>query len=85
MFLSCSSSTKDNVNLTKQLNDGFKRSVYQSNYPAIAAKVTDNETNIYESLSVSLQGLFVLAYDAADNDNAGIKKQLKEFSSKSNN
>ena len=25
-------STKDNVNLTKQLNDGFKRSVYWNNY-----------------------------------------------------
>ena len=25
-------STKDNVNLTKQLNEGFKRSVYWNNY-----------------------------------------------------
>ena len=27
-------STKDNVNLTKQLNDGFKRSVYWNGYKA---------------------------------------------------
>ena len=31
-------STKDNVNLTKQLADGFKRSVYWNNYQTIPAK-----------------------------------------------
>ena len=31
-------STEDNVNLTKQLNNGFKRSVYWNNYQTIPAK-----------------------------------------------
>ena len=40
-------STKDNVNLTKQLSDGFKRSVYWNNYQTIPAKVINNGNNIY--------------------------------------
>ena len=36
-------STKDHVNLTKQLSDGFKRSVYWNSYQAIPAKVTEKE------------------------------------------
>ena len=39
-------STKDNVNLTKQLSNGFKRSVYWNNFQIIPAKVINNETNI---------------------------------------
>ena len=42
----------------------------------------NNETNIYELLSASFQGvkrLFVLAYDATDNDEAGIKDNRKYF------
>ena len=35
-------SAKDNVNLTKQLSDGLKRSVYWSNYQTIAAKVIED-------------------------------------------
>ena len=35
-------SAKDNVNLTKQLSDGLKRSIYWSNYQAIAAKVIED-------------------------------------------
>ena len=31
--------TKDNINLTKQLNGGFKRSVYWNNYQSIPVKV----------------------------------------------
>ena len=31
-------STKDNVNLTKQLSNGFKRSVYWNSYQTILAK-----------------------------------------------
>ena len=42
-------STKDYVNLTKQLSDDFKRSVYWNNYQTIPAKV------INELLSASLQ------------------------------
>ena len=33
------SSTKENVNLTKQLNDGFNRSVYWNSYQTIPEKV----------------------------------------------
>ena len=44
-------STKDNVNLTKQLSDGFKRSVYWNKYQAIPTKVIENETNIFELIS----------------------------------
>ena len=81
-------STKNNVNLTKQLSGGFKRSVYWSNYQTIPAKVVNQGTNIYELLSTSFQGvkrLFALACaiaaDAANNE-AGIKEWKKVFSSK---
>ena len=61
-------STKDNVNLTKQLSDGFKRSVYWNKYQIIPAKVIETEKDIYELLPASFQGikrLFVLAYTIA--------------------
>ena len=73
-------STKDNVNLTKQLSDGFKRSAYWNNHQTIPVKVIENETNIYELLSASFQGvkrLFFLAYDATDDNKAGIKDNKK--------
>ena len=41
-------STKDNVNLTKQLSNGFKRSVYWNNYQTILAKVINKGANLYE-------------------------------------
>ena len=44
-------STKDNVNLTKKLSDGFKRPVYWNNYETIPAKVTEKEKHIYDLLS----------------------------------
>ena len=74
-------STKNNVNLTKQLTDGFKRFVYWNNYGTIPAKIMNN---IYELLSAPFQvvkGLFVLAYDATggENDEAGIKEIRKYF------
>ena len=34
--------TKDNANLTKQLSNGFKRSVYWNSYQIIPAKVITN-------------------------------------------
>ena len=66
--------------MSKQLSDGFKRSVYWNNCQTIPAKVIDNEINI----SVSFQGderLFVLAYDVPGNNNneAGIKSNRKYF------
>ena len=36
-------STKDNVNLTKQLSDGFKRYVYWNNYQTVPAKAIIKE------------------------------------------
>ena len=39
-------STEDNVKLAKQLNDGFKRSVYGNEYKNRPAKVITNKTNI---------------------------------------
>ena len=78
-------STKDNINLTKQLNDGIIRSLYLNNYQTIPAKVIEKGKNIYELLSASFQGvkrLFVLAYFIAANDannEAGVKNNKKYF------
>ena len=82
--------TKDSANLTKQLNEGFKRSAYWNSYETRPAKVVERGKNIYELLNVSFQGvkrLFVLAYaiDALPGNNtpaedtAGIKKNKKYF------
>ena len=46
-------STKDSVNLTKQLSEGFKRSVYWNNYQKKFAIVIEEGTNIYELLNAS--------------------------------
>ena len=77
-------STKDSANLTKQLNEGFKRSVYWNSYETKPAKVIEQGKNIYELLNASFQGvkrLFVLAYFIADggNDEAGIKYNKNYF------
>ena len=56
-------STKENVNLTKQLSDGSKRSVYWNSYQTIPVKVITKGKTIYELLSVYFQDvkrLFVL-------------------------
>ena len=64
-------STKDNVNLTKQLNEGFKRSVYWNEYKS---KI---ETNYFDANNVTrfaldasfqgVNGLLVLAFDNTSN------------------
>ena len=83
-------STKDSANLTKQLNEGFKRSVYWNSYETKPAKVIEQGKNIYELLNASFQGvkrLFVLAYfvvaSAAvggnTDDTAVIKNNKKYF------
>ena len=78
-------STKDNVNLTKQLSNAFKRSAYWNSYQIIPAKVINKGTNVYELLSASFQDvkkLFVLAYTIvvdASNIEAGIKNNRKYF------
>ena len=61
-------STKDSENLTKQSNEGFKRSVYWNSYEAKPAKVIEKGKNLYELLNASFQGvkrLLVLAYAIA--------------------
>ena len=60
-------STKDNVNFTKQLDEGFKRSVYWNEYQSkIETKTADNNNVTRFPLDASFQGvnrLFVLAFD----------------------
>ena len=77
-------STKDSENLTKQLNEGFKRSVYWNSYETKPAKVIEKGKNLYELLHALFQvvkRLFVLAYFIANsrNDEAGIKDNRKYF------
>ena len=79
-------STKDSGTFTKQLNEGFKRSVYWNSYETKPAKVIEQGKNIYELLNASFQGvkrLFVLAYFIAAGNNAdqeaGIKNNKKYF------
>ena len=77
--------------MKKQLNEGFKRSVYWNSYETKPAKAIEKGKDLYELLNASLQGvkrLFVLAYVIAappDNntsadDTAGIKKIESIFS-----
>ena len=65
-------STKDNVNLTKQLSEGFKRSVYWNEYKSkIETKTADNDNITRFPLDASFQGanrLFVLAFNNTDNN-----------------
>ena len=78
-------STKDSVNLTKQLSEGFKRSVSWNSYQTMPTMVIENRKNLYELLNASFQGvgrLFVLAHvvaTGAANDEAGIKDNKKYF------
>ena len=77
-------STKNSANLTKQLSEGLRRSVYWSSYEKRPAKVIEQGENLYELLNASLQGvrrLFVLAYAiaAGENNKAGIKNNKKYF------
>ena len=74
-------STKDNLNLTKQLNKGFKRSAYWNEYKSkIETKNVDDDNITRFPLDPSFQGvnrLFVLAFD---NTNDGDKESSKRQS-----
>ena len=63
--------TKDNVNLAKQLNEGFKRSVYWNEYKSkIETQKADTSNPKRFPLDASFQGvnrLFVLAFDNTNN------------------
>ena len=78
-------STKDSVNLTKQLSEGFKRSVYWNSYQTKPAKVIEKGKNLYELLNPPFEGvrrLFAPAYviaAGAANDEGGIKNNRKYF------
>ena len=65
-------STNGNVNLAKQLNERFKRSVYWNEYKSkIETKETDANYLLRFPLDASCQGvnrLFVLAFDDVNND-----------------
>ena len=71
-------SSKDNVNLTKQLNEGFKRSVYWNEYKSkIETKAADDNNVTRFSLSASFQGvnrLFLLAFDNTENSNKKVER-----------
>ena len=78
-------STKDCANLAKDLNEGFKRSVYWNSYETKPAKVIEQGKNML--LNASFQGvkrLFVLAYFVAapaalggnTDDTVGIKNNF---------
>ena len=71
-------STKDNVDLTKQLNQGFKRSVYWNEYNSkIETKDADNNNVTRFPLDASFQGvnrLFVLAFNNVNNDAIEVKR-----------
>ena len=60
-------STKDNVNLTKQLNEGLKRDVFWNEYKSkIEAKEANDQTLTRFPLDASFQGvdrLFFLAFN----------------------
>ena len=64
-------STKDNENLTKQLDEGFKTSVYWNKYQSkIQTKNLDANNVTRFPLDASFQGinrLFVLAFDNTEN------------------
>ena len=68
-------STKDNVNLTKQLNEGFKRSVSWNEYKSkIEIKAADNNSVTTFPLDASFQGvnkLFVAAFNNTTEDVSG--------------
>ena len=71
-------STKDNVNLTKQINEGFKRSVYWNEYKSkIETKEAHDQTITSFPLDASFQGvnrLFVLAFDNTNNGDNKIER-----------
>ena len=71
-------STKDNENLTKQLDEGFKRSVYWNKYKSkIETKTADDNNVTRFPLNASFLGvnrLFVLAFDYTENGNKKVER-----------
>ena len=75
---------KHNVNLTKQLNEGFRRSVYWNEYKTkIESKDLDNNNPTRFNLDASFQfikvkRLFVLAFGSTDNGDKTVEKAVIE-------
>ena len=71
-------STKDNVNLTKQLNEGFKRSVFWNEYKSkIETKNLANDNVKRFRFDASFQGvnrLFVLAFENTNNGDNKVER-----------
>ena len=71
-------STKDNVNLTKQLNEGFTRSVYWNEYKSKTETKEADDNNLKRfPLGASFQGvdrLFVLAFGNTENGNNKVER-----------
>ena len=77
-------SSKDNVNLTKQLNEGFKRSAYWNEYKSkIESKNADDNNLTRLPLEASFQGVNQLFLFAFNNTGGPNRKSQKMFSSKS--
>ena len=74
-------STKDNVNLTKQLNKGFKRPVYWNEYESKIETKEANDQNLARfPLDASFQGvnrLFVLAFDNTNNGDNKLERNSR--------
>ena len=73
-------STKDSVNLTKQLSEGFKKSVYWDSYAKVIEKgkiYTNYLINRFKALEDSFLAYVVAS--GAENDKAGIKDNKKYF------
>ena len=68
--------TKDNESLTKQLDEGFKRSVYWNEYKSkIETKTADHNNVTRFPLDASFQGvLFVLAFNNTDSDCSKVER-----------
>ena len=69
---------KDNVNLTKKLNEGFKRSVYWNEYKSeIETKTADDNNVTRFPLDAFFQGmnrLFVFAFNNTENDTNKVER-----------
>ena len=71
-------STKDNVNLTKQLNKGFKRSLYCNEYKSkIETRAADNNNVTRFPMDASFQGvnrLLAIPFDNIENGNKRVER-----------
>ena len=76
-------STEDNVKLTKQLSERFKRSVYWNQY-RMETKTMKLESNnplriLLDAFSQGVKGLSVLAFDDTENGNKRVKKSHRKY------